>query len=53
MKFCLSSRNNYEYLKKADEIKVEYRDRKIIPDLYEDFQKANIILLCIKDEEMD
>ena len=30
MKYCLSSRNQRDYLSKADEIKVEYRDRKDI-----------------------
>lgn len=33
-----------EYLKKADEIKVAYRDRKSIPDLAMDYPEATIIL---------
>ena len=32
MKFCISSRQEKEYLLKADQIKVEYRDRDIIYD---------------------
>jgi hypothetical protein len=44
MKFCLRSRQTAEYLNKADEIKVEYRDRKSIPDLAEKFPHADIIL---------
>lgn len=44
MKFCLSSRQTGEYLRKADEIKVEYRDRKSIPDVAEKYPEATIIL---------
>jgi peptide deformylase len=32
MKYCLSSRQTNEYLKRADEIKVKYKDRDIIYD---------------------
>lgn len=44
MKVCLSSRQSAEYLKLADEIKVEYRDRNSIPDLIERYPEATIIL---------
>lgn len=44
MKFCLSSRQSAEYLRKADEIRVEYRDRKNIPDLAEKYPNATVIL---------
>lgn len=44
MKYCLSSRNEKKYLELADEIKVQYRDRNIIPDLFEKYPKANVIL---------
>ena len=33
MKYCLNSRQEAAYLQKADEIKVEFRDRDIISDL--------------------
>lgn len=44
MKYCLNSRQTSEYLKKADEIKVEARDHKSIPDLAEKYPNADIIL---------
>ena len=44
MKFCLSSRQDHSYLVKADEIKVDYRDRRILPDLYEKYPEAKFIL---------
>ena len=37
MKFCLRNRQIEEYLQKADEIKMEYRDYKSIPDLFEKY----------------
>ena len=49
MKYSLSSRQSAEYLKKADEIKVEYRDRKIIPDLAEKYPNARINLVLPYD----
>ena len=45
MKYCLNSRQAHEYLLKADELKVEYRDRKSIPDLAEQYPNKTIILL--------
>lgn len=44
MKYSLSSRQSPEYLAKADEIKVQYRDRNIIPDLFEKYPKATVNL---------
>lgn len=44
LKYSLSSRQTAEYLSKADEITVEYRDHKIIPDLAEKYPKARINL---------
>lgn len=44
MKYSLSSRQTAEYLKQADEIKVQYRDRRIIPDLIEKYPQARIDL---------
>lgn len=44
MKSCLSSRQSALYLQKANEIKVQFRDRKIIPELAEKYPNATIIL---------
>ena len=44
MKFSMSSRQSPEYLQKADEIKVQWRDRRIIPDLSEKYPNATINL---------
>ena len=44
MKYSLSSRQSPEYLKKADEIKVQWRDRRIIPDLLENYPTATVNL---------
>ena len=44
MKFCLRNRQIGEYLKKADEIKMEYRDYKSIPDLFEKYPDKPIIV---------
>ena len=51
MKWCLSSRQTNEYLSKADEIKVQYRDRNVIYDLREKYKKATIILHMPFDKE--
>lgn len=45
MHFCLSSRQESEYLKKADEIRFYFRDRKAIPDFIEKYPTAKIILM--------
>jgi hypothetical protein len=44
MKYCLSARQSSEYLKKADEIRFEFRDRAAIPDYAEKYPKATFIL---------
>lgn len=53
MKFCLSSRQENEYLVKADELKVQFRDRESLPDLFEKFPDKDIILMCYYGEEID
>lgn len=45
MKFSMSSRQSMEYLNKTDEIKVQWRDRRIIPDLYEKYPNATVNLV--------
>ena len=49
MKYCLSARQPDSILKKADEIKIELRDFKAIPDYIEKFPDKTIIL-DINDE---
>ena len=44
MKFCLSSRQTPEYLKKADQIRVIIQDYKQIYDLLEEYPNKDIIL---------
>lgn len=44
LKYSMSSRQLDEYLKLADEIHVQYRDRNIIPDLAEKYPEARINL---------
>lgn len=44
MKFCLRSRLSPRFLAQADEIRVDYRDRAAIPDLYEKYRGKTIIL---------
>lgn len=51
MKYCLSSRQKYEYLKKADSIKVAFRDRNIIPDLIEKYPNAEIVLIINREKD--
>lgn len=53
MKFCLSNRQSKEYLTKADQIKVQFRDRKSIPDLILDYPGKEIILENPHSEELD
>ena len=53
MKYCLRSRQEAVYLNKADEIKVDFRDRRSIPDLTEKYPEKKIILMCYKDEIID
>lgn len=53
MKYCLNSRQEAAYLQKADEIKVEFRDRDIISDLIEEYPDKDIILMCYYNEITD
>lgn len=53
MKYCLSNRQTDEYLVKADEIKVEYRDKEIVPDLIEKYSDKTIILSIAQETVLD
>lgn len=53
MKFSMSSRQTAEYLQKADEIKVQWRDRNIIPDLFEKYPDATINLTRYFQDSQD
>ena len=44
MKYCLSSRQTNEYLEKADEIRIKYKDRDIIYDFSQKYPNAYLIL---------
>lgn len=46
MKYCLSARQEDQYLKQADEIIFEYRDREAIFDYIDKYPEAAIILEC-------
>ena len=51
MKVCLDARVSPEYLKQADEIKVQQRDTGIIMDLIEKYPKATIVVQFPAHEE--
>lgn len=53
MKVCLQNRQEGKYLKLADEIKVGYRDRKTLPDLYEKYPEKTFVLELYSDSEID
>lgn len=53
MKFSMSSRQSAEYLQKADEIKVQWRDRNIIPDLFEKYPNATVNLTRYFQDSVD
>lgn len=53
MLYCLNSRQTKEYLQKADEIKVDYRDHEMILDLIKDYPEKTIIINCPKDTIID
>ena len=56
MKYALSSRQTAEYLQKADEIRVQYRDRDIIYDFVDEYPDKTIILeipFYIEEEKID
>ena len=44
MKFSLRNRQESTYLKKADEILIEWRDRKALPDYAEKYPEAALVL---------
>lgn len=49
MKYCLSNRQETSYLNKADEIKVDFRDKNSIVDLIEKYPDKTIIVMCYDD----
>lgn len=53
MLYCLNSRQTKEYLQKADEIRVDYRDHEMILDIIKDYPNVNIIINCPKDTVID
>lgn len=53
MKFCLSSRQSKQYLEKADEIKVDFRDRNTIPELADEYPGKTIILVQYTGDELN
>lgn len=53
LKYSLSSRQTSDYLNKADEIRVEYRDHRIIPDLAEKYPNATINLTTTSTDDID
>ena len=53
MKYCLSSNQTKEYLDKADEIMVKYKDREIIFDLIEKYPSKCIIIDCYEVDDID
>lgn len=53
MKFCLRGRQIASYLKKADEIYIEYRDRKAIPDYAKKYPNATLTLEIPPHTEWD
>ena len=44
MKYCLSARQSHALLKKADEIKIELRDFRALPEYIEKFEDKVFIL---------
>lgn len=53
MKFCVSGRQSGPILQKSDEIKVETRDFRIIPEYVERFPGKQIILVIDRDKPAD
>lgn len=51
MKFVVPSRQEAEYLRQADIISVQWRDRNIITDLYEKYPDAEVRLTHYPDDE--
>jgi len=53
MKFCLRSRVSPLYLSQVDQIRVDYRDRETIPDLYYKYKKTIILFPALDNEIYD
>ena len=53
MKYCLSARQPYSILKKADEIKIELRDYQAIPEYIEKYADKTLILEFTNDIPKD
>lgn len=53
MKFALTARQSKQYLEKADEILVDFRDRKAIPEFSELYPEKTIILIQYANDELD
>ena len=53
MKYCLSARQPDSVLKKADEIKIELRDFKAIPEYIEDYPDKTLILEFVNELPKD
>lgn len=53
MKYCLSSKQEFSYLLKADEIKVDYQDSYHMLDLVEQYPEATFIIMCYSDLKVD
>ena len=49
MKYCLSARQPDNNLKKADEIKIELRDYRAIPEYIEKFPDKTLILEFVNE----
>ena len=53
MKFCVKSRQPYSVLNKADEIRVEYRDREQMFDFIERLENKTYLISIPADTEID
>ena len=53
MRYCLQARETKEYLRKADEIMVDWRDHEIIIDYVQDYPEKMITLNCSPSEDVD
>lgn len=53
MKVCLQNRQEAKYLKYADEIKVGFRDRRALPDMFEKYPEKDFILELYSNSEID
>ena len=50
MKYCLHAQVDREYLDKADELKVIWEKRDIIPEIFEQYPGKDVILECFEQE---